>query len=190
MENFSGKASAKTYLERYLPERISTIVISSFYVIIGMTAIALHARFRSPLHMPGHHGIEFMALLLLTVLSSKNKMSGMFFSAGVLGMLFVPWLNFKDPFMELVMLLPGFFVTFSNIVLPDKSISKFFPMLLISGIAYALIPLSRLAIHEVSGFPYISLMAAPVVVIATHFFFGMAGGLLGYSIQKATKKLF
>lgn len=43
----------------------------------GIAAAVLHERFRLPLHMPGHHGIEWLALLVLARLASGWPSAGM-----------------------------------------------------------------------------------------------------------------
>ncbi|HBG70935.1 MAG: hypothetical protein A2W93_03465 [Bacteroidetes bacterium GWF2_43_63] len=57
------------------------------------------------------------------------------------------------------------------------------------GLAYMAIPLSRLAIHATTGFPYKSLLMNPFYTTFMHFAFGVAGTILGYSIYQGLKRL-
>jgi len=45
--------------------RISVLIEVLFLIGFGLLAIILHAKLRSPLRLPGHHGLEFMALMII-----------------------------------------------------------------------------------------------------------------------------
>ncbi|PLW91728.1 MAG: hypothetical protein C0592_14360 [Marinilabiliales bacterium] len=158
-------------------------------MLTGATAILLHARFRNPIHLPGHHGIEFMALATFMAMRMKFKTRGLFFALGTGSMLFVPFLGFTDPIAQIVFMLPPIVLC----VLMDafKAIKKlqFFALPLFGGLAYMMIPLVRLFVHSTTGFPYKSIMIHPVYTITMHFAFGVAGTLLGYSIYRGLKSL-
>ena len=104
----NGKLHQKN-LSKVFQTSISTKLEIFILLFLGMTAIFAHARFRTPLHIPGHHGLEFMALLLIGRTMTKHKWGSVIFSMGVASLLFVPFLGFKDPFMALVFIIPGIF---------------------------------------------------------------------------------
>lgn len=153
---------------------------------IGMLAITLHARLRIPLHLSGHHGIEFMAIFVAGRMFSKIPTASSISSLGVGSLLFVPILGFHDPFMSLVFMLPGFvldlFCYFTN-----KWKSSMLFIALVAGLAYATIPVSRMIIHLVTGYPYGSLITGLLYPLFTHFIFGFIGGLLGSGVYRSFK---
>jgi hypothetical protein len=59
---------------------------------------------------------------------------------------------------------------------------------LASGIAYALIPVSRMIISMFTGFMYESLLTGLMYPLFTHFSFGFIGGMGGTALVKAFRK--
>lgn len=53
----------------------------------GALAAALHQSLRVPLHLPGHHGIEWLAILMLARLSSRTPAAGIWVGIGAAGTL-------------------------------------------------------------------------------------------------------
>ena len=160
------------------------------YVIlfgIGILAILLHARLRTPLNIPGHHGLEFMALLMAGRVASKIKWASSISSLGIGFVLLFPVFGFKDPFMGFNYMLPGLFID----VLYNLTRNLKWQMLilaLIAGLAYFTIPLSRLFIHALTGYPYSSFLKFGYFIpVVNYFFFGLAGGFTGAGITIAIK---
>jgi hypothetical protein len=155
--------------------------------LLGAMAIVLHARLRIPLHLPGRHGIEFMMLLLIGRNVTHFRFSGLYASLGIASMLFVPVLGFKDPFMMVVFILPGIAIDVFYNAFP-KINKNIWMLALASGIAYALIPVSRMIISMFTGFMYESLLTGLMYPLFTHFSFGFIGGMGGTALVKAFRK--
>lgn len=119
------------------------------YIILfglGILAILLHARLRTPLNIPGHHGLEFMAILMAGRVASKIKWASSISSLGIGFVLLFPVFGFKDPFMGFNYMLPGLFIdVFYNLTRNLKW--QILILSLVAGLAYFTIPLSRLFIH-------------------------------------------
>ena len=62
--------------------------------VLGMIAILLHARLKYPLSIPGHHGLEFMAILMAGRTLSKSRLATTYSSLGIGLMLFFPVFGF------------------------------------------------------------------------------------------------
>ncbi len=169
--------------------RSLSLTIAEFVLLflLGAMAIVLHARLRIPLHLPGRHGIEFMMLLLIGRNISKFRFATSLSSLGVASMLVIPMLGFKDPFMSVVFILPGLAIDLFYNAFPKINKNIWF-LALAAGIAYALIPISRLIISLSTGFMYESMLGGFVYPLATHFGFGFIGGLGGSALVKAVKK--
>lgn len=154
----------------------------------GFGAVILHSRFRNPIGLPGHHGLEFMALATITIMMFRFQLRGVIFSLGAGAALFLPFLGFKDPFAEIVFMLPAIVLgLLVDAIKLSKKISAFI-LPIFGGLAYMAIPLARLVIHAVTGFPYKSLLLSPIYVCIMHFAFGAAGTLLGYLICRGLKR--
>ncbi len=153
----------------------------------GMLAVTLHARLRTPFNMPGHHGLEFMAILVMARSFTNVRWAGSVSSLGIGILLLFPILGFNDPFMGLNYMLPGFLL---DLVynLPGKN--KFRSLLIITGcgFAYAMIPLSRLVLHLFTGYPYQNIIKhGPLLPISSFFFFGILGGITGLGLSQLFK---
>ncbi len=154
---------------------------------IGILAILLHARLRTPLNIPGHHGLEFMAILMAGRVASNIKWASSISSLGIGFILLFPIFGFKDPFMGFNYMLPGLFIDlFYNITRGLKW--QILILSLIAGFAYFLIPISRLFIHAFTGYPYSSFIKFGYFIpVVNYFFFGVVGGFFGSGITLAIK---
>jgi hypothetical protein len=155
---------------------------------IGILAILLHARLRTPLNIPGHHGLEFMAIITAGRVASNIKWASSISSLGIGFILLFPVFGFKDPFMGFNYMLPGIFIDiFYNLTRYFKW--QLFIMALIAGCAYLLIPISRLFIHALTGYPYSSFIKFGYFIpVVNYFLFGLAGGFFGSGITMAIKR--
>jgi hypothetical protein len=160
---------------------------------IGIIAMVLHARLRTPLNLPGHHGLEFMALLMAGRIASKIRWAGSISALGIGFILLFPVFGFNDPFMGINYMFPGFMI---DILFGFSRRSKYHLLVtaIIAGTAYATIPISRLLIHFLTGFPYGSFAKHGYIIpMAGFFVFGMAGGIVGSGVtlsilKKITRK--
>ena len=135
----------------------------------GMLAIFLHARLNSPLHTPGHHGIEFMAIFIsgriLSKLPFASSLSGL--GAGLLPLF--PAFGFADPFMGFNYMLPGIVLDVAFMLFPAFR-KDFVFYVLMAGLGYMSIPLSRFLIMITLHYPYGALHKYGVAMTAASFF--------------------
>lgn len=178
----SQKISSKN-LALELTKNIAEILL---LIGIGMIGVLLHAKFRVPLKLPGHHGVIYMALLVSGRLLSKKPYASSLSSVGAALMLLFP-LGFKDPFMPLIYLLPGFIMDLGT-MFGRKTSMNLWLLALICGLSYMTIPLSRLIISTLTGFPYGSLLTGFLWPTFTHLLFGMIGGVAGTSLIRAVRR--
>lgn len=155
---------------------------------IGIMAILLHARLRTPLNLPGHHGLEFMAVLMAGRVMSRLPWASTISSLGISFVLLFPWFGFSDPFMGINYMLPGFVVDLLfNLTRNYKR--QLLVLSLIAGLAYLTIPVSRLIIHFSTGYPYKSFLKHGYLIpLAGYFVFGLSGGLFGSGVSGKIKK--
>lgn len=183
-----------------LPQRTTSVLSRNLalgYVLeallligIGMLAITLHAKWRYPLNLPGHHGMEFMALLMLGRSLSRFRIATGLSSLGIGALLLFPVFGFNDPLMGFNYMLPGIVLDLLYNSRPLKS-RHWIAILLISGIAYFMIPLSRLTVTLITSYPYGAFLKHGYVTpLVLFFLFGTAGGAVGAGISSIIKKYF
>jgi hypothetical protein len=183
-----GNQLAKSYSGKYHPDLVLAFQILILF-FAGMSAVVLHARFRSPIGLPGHHGLEFMALTTLMAMRFKFRLRGVFFALGAGSALFIPFLGFTDPFAEIAFMLPSLVLCLLMDAFHFAGRFKSVALIAFGGFAYMCIPLLRILIHATTGFPYKSLLINPFYVIAMYFAFGVAGTILGYYTYRGLKSL-
>ncbi|MFC2111088.1 hypothetical protein ACFLQ5_01410, partial [Bacteroidota bacterium] len=150
----NGNVQIKSLSRKYLTNlSIASILEIILLLGAGVLAIVLHARLRTPINIPGHHGIEFMAIILAARLSSKIKWASSISALGIGIFLLFPVLGFKDPMMGFNYMLPCFFIDFAYNFIHNNKYRNLF-LSIAAGIGYLLIPLSRLITTLSTGFPY------------------------------------
>ena len=186
----NGNVQQKNLLKEFLTNRTLAGVLEIILLMLaGALAIVLHARLRTPINIPGHHGIEFMAIIVAARLSSGMKWASSISAFGIGVFILFPVLGFNYPMMGFNYMLPCFFVDiaynyFKNVKYRNLILS------LAAGIGYMLIPISRIITSVSTGFPYSTFLkhgfATPVV---TFLLFGFLGGLLGTGIYLLGRNL-
>jgi len=164
----------------------------------GVTAVVLHRAFDLSLGLPGHHGIEWMALMIIGRASSKYRGAGTLTSIGASFASVLPFLHTDNPFTWLFYLLPGPVMDLAFRYLPryanerSSPVDKLWFMILLGGFAHATKPAGQLIVNLISGWPFGSFRYGVVYPFASHLLFGMIGGLLGalvvLGIHHASKK--
>ncbi len=189
MENIFGKPQIKTISGLTHNRSLGVLLEVLFLLGIGAVAILLHARLRTPLNIPGHHGIGFMGLLLLGRMSSNLKFASTISSLGIGLLLMFPVLGFKDPMMGFNYMLPGLFLDIFY-QLGGQQSKKVWFLAIVAGISYITIPFSRLLISSSTGYLYGAFLKHGFVTpFISYLFFGLSGGLLGTGTSKVFNKL-
>ncbi len=155
-------------------------------VALGVAIVALEGAFRWSLQLPGHHGIEAMALLLLARLSCTHPVSASI--SGASAALAAPLFGAEHgPLMPLFYLLPGVLLDLGWRVRPRAgSVVLFLPLL--TAVAYASKPVVRVLANYLFGMQFGSLRAGPLYPIVTHLLFGFVGGLVAVLLWRATER--
>ncbi len=144
----------------------------------GVTAVVLHRALDSSLGLPGHHGIEWMALLILGRASSRFRGAGTLTSVSASLVSTLPILHGNNPVTWLFYLLPGPVMDFAFRYLPRYA-NKLWFLVLLGGLAHITKPIGQLVINLITGWPFGSFRYGVLYPFASHLLFGMIGGLLG-----------
>ncbi len=157
--------------------------------LIGFAAVALRTRLRIPLNMPGHHGLEVMALILIGRQWSKLSLAGSVSTLAASFLLLTTWAGIKDPFLPIIYILMGAIIDLFYRWMGERK-NALLPLALIGGIAYAIIPLGRALIHLTTSFPYESFLKTGFIYpIVSHFLYGFLGGLLAALLVRGSRKM-
>jgi hypothetical protein len=144
----------------------------------GALAVVLHRAFDMSLGLPGHHGIEWMALMILGRASSRFRGAGTLTSIGASFVSTLPFLHGGNPFTWIYYLLPGPVMDLAFRYLPRYA-DKFWFMVLLGGFAHMTKPIGQVTVNLLTGWPVGSFRFGVVYPFASHLLFGMVGGLLG-----------
>ncbi|MBI9036287.1 MAG: hypothetical protein JEZ03_17640, partial [Bacteroidales bacterium] len=71
-----------------------------------MLVIFLRTRLRIPLHLPGHHGVEYMVIILSARMLSRYRWTAVFTALGIATAFLIPALGFNDPFKLIAYMIP------------------------------------------------------------------------------------
>lgn len=157
----------------------------------GVMAVVLHRATDLSLGLPGHHGLEWMAIMILGRASSKFRGAGTLTSIGASAASMMPFLQGGNPYVWVFYLLPGFLLDVVFSYTPGLTKYLWF-LAFLGGLAHATKPLGQLTINLITGWPFGSFRYGVLYPFVSHFLFGMIGGFLGawiaLGIQRSSKK--
>ena len=157
----------------------------------GALAVVLHRTFDMSLGLPGHHGMEWIALMILGRASSRFRGAGTLTSIGASLASTMPLLHSDNPYTWLFYMLPGPVMDLAFRYLPGLT-NKVWFLVLLGGLAHATKPVGQLIINLITGWPFGSFRNGFLDPFATHLLFGMIGGLVGalivLGIQRTSKR--
>ncbi len=183
----NGKSQPKITSKALAVNR--TLIELLILTFAGAAAILLRAYLRIPLNIPGHHGLEVMAILLIGRKITRIPFAASVSTLTAAAFIFFPALGLKDPFLPFIYLFMGFVIdlVYNNL---NKVRNSFYLLGLLGGFAYMMIPLSRFLIYIFAGYPYESFLKQGFAVpFFGHFVFGALGGMLAYGIVNSTRKI-
>jgi hypothetical protein len=154
---------------------------------LGAAVILLHAAFRWDLKLPGHHGVEWMALLIIGRTTSRYRWAATVSSTAAAGLAFLPVWGFGDPFAWLIYFVPGVIMDLVYQAGGQAQTNIWF-LTLLGGLALAAKPLVRVGISLMTGWPYGSFFYGVAYPLATHILFGVVGAFLGAQLYFALRR--
>jgi len=144
----------------------------------GLAGVALHASFHWPLKLPGHHGLEWMAILVFARCMSPLRWSASITAGSAALFAAMPVWGFSEPLVPLFYLLPGLVLDLGYRFVPGARASVLW-LGVIAALAHACKPVARYFIAVLSDMHFGSLAAGLAFPLSTHLVFGLAGGLAG-----------
>lgn len=184
MQATSGKSSLARALNTIEPAGPLTLGRLAFLMFLGALTYVLHKSFHYPLKMPGHHGLEAMALLVIGRLSCTNPFAATIvcISAAATAGLAV---GGHDGSSALLGIAPGLLID-GGVLLFKNWRTQLFVLPLLAAIGHATKPLIRSGLFETAGINFGSLRHGLLYPLSTHFVYGLIGGLAAVLVWKAT----
>jgi hypothetical protein len=150
---------------------------------LGIVAAVTHAAFRFPLHLPGHHGLEWMALLVIARYASPYRWAATVAASGAAAVSILPLLGFHDPLTPLTYLLPGLLLDLFTLPLRTHRAPAAL-MAVAAALAHTASPLLHAALWLALGWQFGAFSHGLLFPFVTHLAFGFAGGLAGAGLWK------
>ena len=158
-----------------------------FLVSLGVAIVLLEQAFRWPLQLPGHHGLEAMALLVFGRLSCTNPWSATL--VGASAAVAAPFVGADHGvLMPLFYVLPGIVLDAGYRLWPRLVGQALLFLPLLAALAFAAKPVVRVVANQLFGMQFGSLRAGPVYPILTHLMFGFLGALAAVLVWRATER--
>lgn len=171
--------SPKNTLRVFQIESAADLLKIGLLLLLGFFALLLRERLKVPLHIPGHHGFEFMLLFMAGKSLSRQRYAMSVSSIGASASAFLPLFHFGNVFMPFTLLLPGIIGDF---IINRSGKTNYLYAAIAGGLAYSSIPLARQIIMLVTGIPFGSLLSGLLYPVALHFIFGALGSLAGTAL--------
>jgi len=157
-----------------------------FLASLGIAIVLLEQAFRWPLQLPGHHGLEAMALLVLGRLCCTSPWSATLVGASAAAA--APFTGADHGvLMPLFYVLPGIVLDLGYRLWP-RLVSALLVLPVLAALAFAAKPVVRVLGNELFGMQFGSLRAGPVYPIVTHLLFGFLGALAAVLVWRATER--
>ena len=181
------KSWIKTLSNPFVPEGSDRLSLASLF-LLGCIAGLLHVHLRYPLNIPGHHGIEWFALLMFGRCLSSHRYAASILAGGAATsyLLQSPFLSLAhDIKPALIFLLTGVCTDLIYRISKDK-----LPMIinaaLVSGLAFLSKPLVMYCLFIFTGMKVGMFIKHPdYLPFISHLLFGMTGGAGGAILAKA-----
>lgn len=186
MNTAAGRSSPRKLFGVIEPTGELTAGRLLFLVSLGVVMIALEQGFRWPLQLPGHHGLEAMALLVLGRLCCASPWSATIVGASAATTATLLGVD-HGPLMPLFYILPGVALDLGYRLRPQFGrYLVFLPAL--AALAFAMKPVVRIIANAFFGMQFGSLRAGPVYPVLTHLMFGFLGALAAVLLWRATER--
>jgi hypothetical protein len=158
-----------------------------FLVSLGIGIVVLEQTFRVGLQLPGHHGLEAMALLVFGRLACTNPWSGSI--VGASAAVAAPFVGADHGvLMPLFYVLPGVVLDAGYRLWPRLASRSMLLLPLLAAVAFAGKPVVRVLANAFFGMQFGSLRNGPVYPIVTHLLFGFLGGLAAVIVWRITER--
>lgn len=154
---------------------------------VGVLAAVLHQSFRIPLRMPGYHGMEWFALLILARLLSNRGAAGMVVGLGAAttACIYAGGIGLDGKSAQMMTYLLQGCIVDALVFRPDARIRSLLPYFIllpvVGALTHMIAPLTRNVFSSMSAgtIEFGSLINGIGYPLSTHALFGAIGAFLG-----------
>lgn len=157
-----------------------------FLISLGVLITVLHKSFHYPLRLPGHHGLEALALLTFGRLTCTHRWAATMvaFSSAVSGAALGVGHGMMAPVFAI---LPGLAIDAALLVLPGWR-AQLYLVPVVAAVAHATKPLLRWVTTFFADLGFGSLKAGVLYPLSTHLLFGFAGSMIAVLLWRSWMK--
>lgn len=178
MATVNGELSAKTQSSSFPTSTHLTRQEALLLLGLGAVIVTMVKVFDFSLGLPGHTGVQWLALLLIGRSTSNYRWAASVSGVGSAVVSLMPFWGFGDPLKWLSFLLVAIALDVMFNLFTRWQHAVLF-LTVIGGLAHAVKPLSRALISPITGLHYTSLLTGVVYPTATHLLFGLIGAFIG-----------
>ena len=149
---------------------------------MGAFATLVQAGLRFPLHIPGHQGLIWMAILVYARMNSSYRFSAVICSVGAASV--SPFLGFHDPFAAFSFILSGLALDLGFITFAPKRLGM---VALIGAVVFLAQPLLQSLIMSTPNALFHTANFGLPYLLLTHLAFGFTGSLIGLGLAKTRR---
>lgn len=186
MTTKTAHGALSTALSSNVSERhpAHTWPLALYLIALGSIGVALHATVRVPLHLPGHHGLEWMGLLAFARMTVPRRWSATAAGVAATAVAFLPVWGFHDGMAPLVYLVSAVALDALCVLIPSR-----FPPRLVVSLAAAL-AFSAAGVLTFFAGPHGAAQSGPGLGLWlwSHFGFGLAGAFIGAQLGTITMR--
>lgn len=152
-----------------------------------MSAAWLHEALRWPLHLPGHHGLEWLAILVFARVVARARYAASWAALGAVAAAVLPAFGTQGALGDCAYLIAGIGMDLAWHALPAIRRSPL-GLAVVAGLCHATKPLWFTVLAVSTGARFGSIVDGVLEPWFMHFCFGCAGGLVGASLALASVK--
>ena len=189
MSNTTTKSWKKNPLSPFVHEHDGSLTLLSL-ILLGAFAALLHQHLRMGINVPGHHGLEWMTVLLFGRLQSKHRWAGVMIASGAAGAYFaqsaaMPLAHAFKP--ALVYLLNGVCLDLMFRMTPVR-LPIILKGMLLGGLTFMIKPAVLIPVTMLLGVSFGSFdKHGYLYPVLTHFVFGTVGAISGIALASLLK---
>ncbi|MGE3500086.1 MAG: hypothetical protein AB7N53_19670 [Candidatus Binatia bacterium] len=154
--------------------------------MVGLLGVVAHASIHLPLKLPGHHGLEWMALLMFARVVARSPWAATVAATSAAGLSYVPVWGFHETTIGLSYLLSGIIVDAGFRLLRTQRAAL---LACLAALAHAAKPLWKWAAASGLGVHFGSIEAGVAYALICHLAFGAVGGMAGALAGRALLSL-
>ena len=181
MHNTNIKFWKRRSLNQYVLEEDGSLAYFTLF-LLGVTAAILHQHLRMGLNIPGHHGLEWMTLLLFARMQSRYRWAGMIVAGGAASayMLQAGYMPLAHTFKPaLIYLLNGFCLDFLYRFTP-RNLPVILKGIILGGLSFVAKPVLLIPVAIIFDVVFGSFSKHGYLYpVLTHFLFGSIGAVMG-----------